>query len=110
VGRTWVLKGQVANLVWDESFKVYCAHIVVDVQIFIKDDVIVGSIVIDKAKNGRSNNKGTESKMHVMDIFMWSHYLFEKEIMMVHNKCSVEDYHDVDVLNYDYEGSQWKLQ
>jgi hypothetical protein len=25
--------------------------------------------------------------------------------MMVHNKCSAEDYHDVDVLDYDYEGS-----
>jgi hypothetical protein len=43
--------------------------------------------------------------MHVMDIFMWSHYLFEKEIMMVHNKCNAEDYHSVNVLNYDYEGS-----
>jgi hypothetical protein len=43
--------------------------------------------------------------MHVMDIFMWSHYLFEKEIMIVHNKCSVENYHDVNVLDYDYERS-----
>jgi hypothetical protein len=43
--------------------------------------------------------------MHVMDIFMWNCYMFEKEIMMVHNKCNVEDYHDVDVLDYDYEGS-----
>jgi hypothetical protein len=43
--------------------------------------------------------------MHVMDIFMWNHYLFEKEIMIVHNKCSVENYHDVNVLDYDYERS-----
>jgi hypothetical protein len=43
--------------------------------------------------------------MHVMDIFMWSHYLFEKEIMIVHNKCSVENYHDVNVIDYDYERS-----
>ncbi len=41
--------------------------------------------------------------MHVMDIFMWSHYMFEKEIMIMHNKCNVENYHDVNVLNYDYE-------
>jgi hypothetical protein len=39
-----------------------------------------------------------------MDIFMWNHYLFEKEIMMVHNKCNTKAYHDVDVLDYDYEG------
>jgi phospholipase D1/2 len=45
-----VLKGQVANLVWDESFKVYCAHTVADVQISIKDDVIVGSTAINRAK------------------------------------------------------------
>jgi len=36
---------------------------------------------------------------------MWSRYLFEKEIMIMHNKCSVENYHDVDVLDYDYERS-----
>ncbi len=43
--------------------------------------------------------------MHVMDIFTWSHYWFEKEIMTVHNKCSAKDDHDVDVLDYVYEGS-----
>jgi len=54
---------------------------------------------------GRSDSEGAESRMHVMDIFMWSRCLSEEEIMMVHNKCSAEDYHDVDVLDYDYEGS-----
>jgi phospholipase D1/2 len=50
VGRTRVLKGQVADPVWDESFKIYCAHTVADVQISIKDDAVVGSAVIGRAK------------------------------------------------------------
>jgi hypothetical protein len=50
MGHTWVLKGQVADLVRDESFKVYCAHTVADVQISIKEDAIMGSIVINRAK------------------------------------------------------------
>ncbi len=54
---------------------------------------------------GRSDSEGAESRMHAMDIFMWSRCLSEEEIMMVHNKCSAEDYHDVDVPDYDCEGS-----
>jgi phospholipase D1/2 len=50
VGRTRVLKGQVADPVWDESFKIYCAHTVADVQISIKDDAVMGSAVIGRAK------------------------------------------------------------
>jgi hypothetical protein len=49
-GAHMVLKGQVANLVWDEFFKVYCAHIVIDVQISIKDDAIIGSAKINNVK------------------------------------------------------------
>ncbi len=35
---------------WDESFKVCCAHIIANVQISIKDDAIVRSAAIDRAK------------------------------------------------------------
>jgi hypothetical protein len=45
-----VLKGKVADLVWDESSKVYCTHTMADVQISIKDDAIVDSTAINIAK------------------------------------------------------------
>jgi hypothetical protein len=49
-GAHMLLKGQVVDLVWDESFKVYCAYFVIDVQISIKHDAIVGSVEINNVK------------------------------------------------------------
>ncbi len=50
VGRTRVLKGEPVEPVWNESFRIYCAHSVADVQISIKDAAILGSALIGRAK------------------------------------------------------------
>jgi len=50
VGRTRVLKGEPVDPVWNESFRIYCAHSVADVQISIKDAAILGSALIGRAK------------------------------------------------------------
>jgi phospholipase D1/2 len=50
VGRTQVLKGEPVDPVWNESFRIYCAHSVADVQISIKDAAILGSALIGRAK------------------------------------------------------------
>ncbi len=50
VGRTRVLKGQPSDPVWNESFRIYCAHTVPEVQISIKDDAILGTAVVGRAK------------------------------------------------------------
>ncbi len=50
VGRTRVLKGEPVDPVWNESFRIYCAHSIADVQISIKDAAILGSALIGRAK------------------------------------------------------------
>ncbi len=55
VGRTRVLKGEPSDPVWNESFRIYCAHTVPDVQISIKDDAILGTAVVGRAKVSERN-------------------------------------------------------
>lgn len=50
VGRTRRLTGQPRDPVWNESFRIYCAHTVSEVVISIKDAAIVGTIVVGRAR------------------------------------------------------------
>lgn len=49
VGRTRVLEGEPRDPVWNESFRIYCAHTISDVRISIKDAAIVGTAVIGRS-------------------------------------------------------------
>ena len=50
VGRTRILEGQPKDPVWNETFRIYCAHMVPQITISIKDAAIVGTTVVGRAK------------------------------------------------------------
>lgn len=50
VGRTRVLEGQPKDPVWNETFRIYCAHMVSELTVSIKDAAIVGTVVVGRAK------------------------------------------------------------
>lgn len=50
VGRTRVLEGQPKDPVWNETFRIYCAHSVSELTVSIKDAAIVGTVVVGRAK------------------------------------------------------------
>ncbi|KAJ7531630.1 hypothetical protein O6H91_14G051800 [Diphasiastrum complanatum] len=51
---------------------------------------------------GRSDSEGAESRMHVMDVFLWGRCLTEEEIMAVHNCTNVDEYNLGDVPDDDW--------
>ncbi|KAK9692429.1 hypothetical protein RND81_09G263800 [Saponaria officinalis] len=53
---------------------------------------------------GRSDSEGAESKMHVMDVFLWGRCLSEDEISSLHANLGLPDYNMVDRLE---ENWQW---
>lgn len=44
------MTGQPRDPVWNESFRIYCAHTVSEVRISIKDAAIVGTVVVGRAR------------------------------------------------------------
>ena len=50
VGRTHMVSLEPVNPVWRESFQIYCAHYASEIVISIKDDDMVGSHVIGRAR------------------------------------------------------------
>lgn len=50
VGRTRVLEGEPKDPVWEETFRIYCAHTVSQVVVSVKDAAIVGTTVVGRAK------------------------------------------------------------
>lgn len=50
VGRTRRLTGEPRDPIWNESFRIYCAHTVSEVVISIKDAAIVGTVVVGRAR------------------------------------------------------------
>jgi phospholipase D1/2 len=50
VGRTRVLEGEPKDPVWNETFRIYCAHTVSQVVVSIKDAAIVGTTVVGRTK------------------------------------------------------------
>jgi hypothetical protein len=51
VGRTRRLTGgEPRDPVWNESFRIYCAHTISEIIISIKDAAIVGTIVVGRAR------------------------------------------------------------
>ncbi|XP_057958820.1 phospholipase D alpha 1-like isoform X2 [Malania oleifera] len=49
VGRTRMIENEPSNPQWNESFRIYCAHLVSDVVFTIKDDKPVGAFLIGRA-------------------------------------------------------------
>ncbi|KAL3697653.1 hypothetical protein R1sor_011729 [Riccia sorocarpa] len=55
---------------------------------------------------GRSDSEGNDSRMHVMDVFLWGRLLTEDEILSVYQTCSSgEEYNDHNLPNDDWRGS-----
>ncbi|KAL2644549.1 hypothetical protein R1flu_012136 [Riccia fluitans] len=55
---------------------------------------------------GRSDSEGNDSRMHVMDVFLWGRLLTEDEILAVYQTCSSgEEYNDHNLPNDDWRGS-----
>ncbi|KAG6548076.1 hypothetical protein Mapa_010510 [Marchantia paleacea] len=56
---------------------------------------------------GRSDSEGNDSRMHVMDVFLWGRLLTEDEIAAVHQSCSTsaEEYNDHNLPDDDWRGS-----
>lgn len=52
---------------------------------------------IDMDAFGRSDSEGAESKMHLMDVFLWGRCLTEDEIASLHDMMVSTDYHMVDL-------------
>lgn len=50
VGRTRILQGEPKDPVWNETFRIYCAHTVSQVVVSIKDAAIVGTTVVGRAR------------------------------------------------------------
>eukprot|EP00249_Psilotum_nudum_P022879 c28674_g1_i1 orf=191-2614(+) len=50
VGRTRMIEMEPVNPVWNEIFRIYCAHFVANVVISVKDDDTVGSHVLGRAR------------------------------------------------------------
>jgi len=50
VGRTRILQGEPKDPVWNETFRIYCAHTVSQVIVSIKDAAIVGTTVVGRAR------------------------------------------------------------
>lgn len=50
VGRTRILQGEPKDPVWEETFRIYCAHTVSQVIVSIKDAAIVGTTVVGRAR------------------------------------------------------------
>lgn len=46
---------------------------------------------------GRSDSEGADSKMHIMDAFLWGRCLTEDEIAAVHAATSSSDYNLIDL-------------
>ncbi|XP_042517382.1 calpain-type cysteine protease DEK1-like [Macadamia integrifolia] len=53
---------------------------------------------------GRSDSEGADSKMHIMDAFLWGRCLTEDEIAAVHSATSSFDY---DMIDFQEDGWQW---
>ncbi|OVA06359.1 Peptidase C2 [Macleaya cordata] len=53
---------------------------------------------------GRSDSEGAESKMHIMDAFLWGRCLTEDEIIVVHSATSSAEYNVIDLPE---DGWQW---
>lgn len=52
---------------------------------------------------GRSDSEGSESKMHIMDVFLWGRCLTEDEINAVYTATSADEYNMVDLPEDDWQ-------
>ncbi|KAL2940680.1 Calpain-type cysteine protease DEK1 [Bienertia sinuspersici] len=59
---------------------------------------------------GRSDSEGAESKMHVMDVFLWGRCLSEEEICSLHANVGVPDYNMVDHLDDNWQWADSPLR
>lgn len=59
---------------------------------------------------GRSDSEGTESKMQVMDVFLWGRCLSEDEISSLHGNLGVPNYNMVDHLDDNWQWADSPLR
>ncbi|KMT14308.1 hypothetical protein BVRB_4g070930 [Beta vulgaris subsp. vulgaris] len=59
---------------------------------------------------GRSDSEGAESKMHVMDVFLWGRCLSEEEVSSLHANVGVPDYNMVDRLDDNWQWADSPLR
>lgn len=52
---------------------------------------------------GRSDSEGAESKMHIMDVFLWGRSLTEDEIAALHAAISSTDFNMIDFTEDNWE-------
>eukprot|EP01018_Ginkgo_biloba_P017061 Gb_09128 [translate_table: standard] len=52
---------------------------------------------------GRSDSEGAESKMHIMDVFLWGRCLTEDEIIAVYSATSSDEYNMADLPDDDWQ-------
>lgn len=52
---------------------------------------------------GRSDSEGAESKMHIMDVFLWGRSLTEDEIAALHSAISSSDFNMIDFAEDNWE-------
>lgn len=52
---------------------------------------------------GRSDSEGAESKMHIMDVFLWGRSLTEDEIAALHSAISSTDFNMIDFTEDNWE-------
>ncbi|KAF6155138.1 hypothetical protein GIB67_019664, partial [Kingdonia uniflora] len=55
---------------------------------------------------GRSDSEGADSKMHIMDVFLWGRCLTEDEVVTLHSAMSSTEYNIIDLPE---NGWQWGL-
>ncbi|KAL9386177.1 hypothetical protein Peur_019301 [Populus x canadensis] len=59
---------------------------------------------IDMDAFGRSDSEGAESKMHIMDVFLWGRCLTEDEIASLHTAIGSTEF---DMIDYHEDNWQW---
>jgi hypothetical protein len=55
---------------------------------------------------GRSDSEGSESKMHIMDVFLWGRCLTEDEINAVYTATSADEYNMADLPEDDWQWAE----
>jgi hypothetical protein len=59
---------------------------------------------IDMDAFGRSDSEGAESKMHIMDVFLWGRCLTEDEIASLHTAIGSTEF---GMIDYHEDNWQW---
>lgn len=59
---------------------------------------------IDVDAFGRSDSEGVESKMHIMDVFLWGRCLNEDEIASLHGAVGSDE---LDMIDFPDDNWQW---